>query len=81
MGNQIKVTVSKESSKNSLDMLYGINVEHMGRTMYGGVYQDNLEISDEQGFRKDVFQALKDMNLSCVRYPGGNTFFFHARNF
>lgn len=72
MGNQIKVTVSKESSKNSLDMLYGINVEHMGRTMYGGVYQDNLEISDEQGFRKDVFQALKDMNLSCVRYPGGN---------
>ena len=29
-------------------------------------------MSDENGFRKDVIEAFKDLNVPVVRYPGGN---------
>jgi alpha-N-arabinofuranosidase len=47
---------------------------HMGRCIYGGIYDpDNKNgLSDENGFRKDVIDAFKDLNVPVVRYPGGN---------
>lgn len=72
MSDLVKAKVSEMSSGNSVNMLFGINIEHMGRTVYGGIYEENSPVSDSRGFRKDVFEALKNLNLSCVRYPGGN---------
>lgn len=45
---------------------------HMGRAIYGGIYDPGNPLSDENGFRKDVIEALKDLNMPIVRYPGGN---------
>lgn len=45
---------------------------HMGRCIYGGIYDPGNPLSDENGFRKDVLDALKDLNIPTVRYPGGN---------
>lgn len=52
--------------------IYGGFVEHMGRCIYGGIYDPSSSLSDENGFRKDVIQAFKDLNVPVVRYPGGN---------
>lgn len=45
---------------------------HMGRCIYGGIYDPGNPLSDEKGFRKDVLEALKGLNIPVVRYPGGN---------
>lgn len=45
---------------------------HMGRCIYGGIYDPGNSLSDERGFRKDVIEAFKELNVPVVRYPGGN---------
>ena len=45
---------------------------HMGRCIYGGIYDPGNPLSDENGFRKDVLEALKTLDIPVVRYPGGN---------
>lgn len=52
--------------------LYGNFVEHLGRCVYGGIYDPNSPQADSNGFRKDVMEAVKGLNVSIVRYPGGN---------
>jgi alpha-N-arabinofuranosidase len=52
--------------------IYGNFVEHLGRCVYGGIYDDGSKLSDDKGYRKDVMAAVKDLNVSIVRYPGGN---------
>src|SRR6266545_7876636 len=53
-------------------MLFGGFAEHMGRCVYGGIYDPASPHADERGFRRDVQQALREMRLSILRYPGGN---------
>lgn len=52
--------------------LFGNFVEHLGRCVYGGIYEPGSPLADERGFRKDVLAAIKDLNVSITRYPGGN---------
>lgn len=52
--------------------LFGSFIEHMGRTVYSGIYEKDHRESDADGFRTDVIKAVKDMGVSIVRYPGGN---------
>lgn len=47
-------------------------VEHMGRCVYGGIYDPNNSLSDSKGYRKDVIKAVKELNVPMIRYPGGN---------
>ena len=44
----------------------------MGRCIYGGIYDPTSPLADANGFRKDVIEAMKDLNVPVVRYPGGN---------
>ena len=52
--------------------IYGNFVEHLGRCVYGGIYEPGSPLSDANGFRKDVLEAVKGLNVALVRYPGGN---------
>jgi len=54
------------------DRLFGSFVEHMGSVVYNGIYEPDHETADEDGFRKDVLELVRELNLSVVRYPGGN---------
>jgi alpha-N-arabinofuranosidase len=47
-------------------------LEHLGRAIYGGVYDPENPLSDPEGFRKDVLEALRRLNMPYIRYPGGN---------
>ncbi|HEY6899590.1 MAG TPA: alpha-L-arabinofuranosidase C-terminal domain-containing protein [Puia sp.] len=52
--------------------IYGNFVEHLGRCVYGGIYDPGNSLSDEKGYRKDVQAAVRRLNPTVVRYPGGN---------
>ena len=52
--------------------MYGSFVEHLGRNVYGGVYEPGHPAADEMGFRKDVMEAVRELKVPIVRYPGGN---------
>ena len=52
--------------------LYGSFIEHIGRAVYGGIYEPEHPFVDEQGFRQDVLNLVHELNVPIVRYPGGN---------
>lgn len=52
--------------------IYGSFIEHMGRAVYGGIYEPSHPTADARGFRGDVKQLLKQLNVPIIRYPGGN---------
>lgn len=46
--------------------------EHLGRCIYGGIYDEGSPLSDEHGFRKDVLEAVRRLRPPVLRWPGGN---------
>lgn len=67
------VTVVKEFELGNVDKnLFSSFIEHLGRAVYTGIYEPGHPLADEQGFRKDVIEMVKDLKVSLVRYPGGN---------
>ncbi|MBQ1311522.1 MAG: alpha-N-arabinofuranosidase [Blautia sp.] len=52
--------------------IYGSFIEHLGRAVYDGIYQPGNPMSDEDGFRRDVLEMVREMQVPIVRYPGGN---------
>ncbi|MGF7140661.1 alpha-N-arabinofuranosidase [Roseimarinus sediminis] len=68
-----RIKIDVERKVGEIDkLLYGNFVEHLGRCVYGGIYDEGSPLSDERGFRKDVLEAVKGLNVSITRYPGGN---------
>ncbi len=52
--------------------IYGNFSEHLGRCIYEGLFVGkDSEIPNVNGMRKDVVEALKDMGLPVLRWPGG----------
>ena len=52
--------------------LFGSFVEHMGRCVYGGVFEPGHAEADVDGRRLDVLKLTRELGVSVVRYPGGN---------
>ncbi|MFC6882526.1 alpha-N-arabinofuranosidase [Actinomadura yumaensis] len=52
--------------------LFGSFVEHMGRCVYGGIYEPGHAESDADGNRLDVLRLVRELGVGVVRYPGGN---------
>ncbi len=52
--------------------LYGNFIEHLGRCITGGIFDEGNSLSDVEGFRKDVLEAVKNLHVSLLRWPGGN---------
>jgi alpha-N-arabinofuranosidase len=52
--------------------LFGSFVEHLGRVVYTGLYEPGHPDSDEEGFRRDVLNHVRELGVTLVRYPGGN---------
>jgi alpha-L-arabinofuranosidase len=52
--------------------LFGAFVEHLGRCVYGGIFEPGHPTADERGFRRDVLKLVRELGPTIVRYPGGN---------
>ena len=67
------VTLDKAYQIGRIDpRIYGSFIEHLGRAVYGGIYEPGHPLADEKGFRKDVIEMVRKLNVPVVRYPGGN---------
>lgn len=52
--------------------VYGHFSEHLGRCIYEGIYVgENSDIPNENGMRIDVVEALKELKVPVLRWPGG----------
>ena len=52
-------------------MIFGGFIEHFDGQVYGGLFEPGSPLSDKQGFRTDVVEAVKELKISVVRWPGG----------
>ena len=68
-----KLTLCPEYRVGKVDpRVYGSFIEHLGRAVYGGIYEPGHPEADENGFRRDVLRLIRELNVPVVRYPGGN---------
>lgn len=73
MSNQAKITLDRHFTVGQTDKrLFGSFVEHLGRCVYGGIYEPGHPTADAQGFRGDVLTLVRELDVPVVRYPGGN---------
>src|SRR5665811_962908 len=68
---RIKIDIDRQIGEVNKN-IYGNFVEHLGRCVYGGIYDPESPLSDKNGIRLDVLEAVKGLNIPLTRYPGGN---------
>ena len=72
MQKYAKMVIDKDFRISEIDKrIYGSFIEHLGRAVYEGIYQPGHPSADENGFRRDVMELVKELNVPIVRYPGG----------
>jgi alpha-N-arabinofuranosidase len=72
-GRTARATIAVNAARADFNRrLFGAFLEHLGRSIYTGVYDPGNPLSDERGFRKDALREVKDLNVPIIRYPGGN---------
>jgi alpha-N-arabinofuranosidase len=68
-----KLSLDKEYLIGAVDRrIFGSFIEHLGRAVYGGIYEPGHPKADERGFRRDVLELVRELEVPVVRYPGGN---------
>ncbi|SFB45273.1 alpha-N-arabinofuranosidase [Cohnella sp. OV330] len=71
--NKAELIVDKQFVIGNVDpRLYGSFIEHVGRAVYGGIYEPGHPEANAQGFRKDVMALVQELGVPIIRYPGGN---------
>ncbi|MDD6145699.1 MAG: alpha-N-arabinofuranosidase [Oscillospiraceae bacterium] len=68
-----KITLAGELKVGKIDRrIFGSFIEHLGRAVYGGIYEPGHPLADEDGLRTDVIKLINELGVPIVRYPGGN---------
>lgn len=68
-----RITLDRELVRSTVDdRLFGSFIEHLGRAVYGGIYEPGHPSADEEGFRSDVLEMVRELRVPIIRYPGGN---------
>ena len=73
LAENVSVTVHADQGKDKINKeIYGQFSEHLGSCIYGGLWVgENSKIPNINGYRKDVFEALKALKIPVMRWPGG----------
>jgi alpha-N-arabinofuranosidase len=72
-GQQARIRVDTERAIGTVDpLLFGNFTEHLGRCIYGGIFEEGSPLADAEGFRKDVMEATRGLGVTMLRWPGGN---------
>ncbi len=71
--NKAKMSIDRLNRISAIDnRIYGSFIEHLGRAVYNGIYEPEHPMANKKGFRKDVIQLVKELQVPIIRYPGGN---------
>nr|WP_144928486.1 alpha-N-arabinofuranosidase [Paenibacillus bovis] len=67
------VVINTDVEKGTINKnIYGHFAEHLGRGIYEGIWVgEDSEIPNTNGVRNDVLEALKNINIPVLRWPGG----------
>ena len=71
---QTTIFVNADQGRYTINKnIYGHFAEHLGRCIYGGFYvgEGNDQISNREGVRTDIIEALKELKVPVLRWPGG----------
>ena len=67
------ITLDRSARVATIDRrIFGSFVEHLGRCVYDGIYEPGHPTANEDGFRLDVVELVKELGATTIRYPGGN---------
>ncbi|MDR1599763.1 MAG: alpha-N-arabinofuranosidase [Oscillospiraceae bacterium] len=70
---QATMTLDRDYEIGAIDpRVYGSFIEHLGRAVYGGIYEPGHPTADANGFRRDVIGLVRELDIPVTRYPGGN---------
>jgi alpha-N-arabinofuranosidase len=70
---EARISVDREAVVAPIDRrIFGSFVEHLGRCVYDGIYEPGHPTANEDGFRLDVVELVKELGSTTIRYPGGN---------
>lgn len=68
---EIKIDASKTAGTINRN-IYGHFAEHLGRCIYEGIWVgEDSPIPNTRGIRNDVAEALKNLSIPVLRWPGG----------
>lgn len=68
---KLVINPAKKQSKINKE-IYGHFSEHLGRCIYEGIYVgEDSPIPNKNGMRTDVVEALKNIKIPVLRWPGG----------
>jgi len=68
-----KIVIDPERQRGSIDPnIYGYFIEHLGRCIYGGIFDEGSPLSNDDGYRLDVLEAARELTVPILRWPGGN---------
>ena len=67
-----RITIDAGASLGEISpYVYGQFVEYMGRCIDGGIFDEDSQLSDSRGFRRDVLEKVKELSPTMLRFPGG----------
>ena len=68
-----KLVINENKELSTIEPeIYGHFSEHLGRCIYEGIYVgENSDIPNVNGMRTDVVEALKELKVPMLRWPGG----------
>lgn len=73
MRKPARIIINRDYRIGGIDpRLYGSFIEHLGRAVYGDVYEPDHPTADEQGFHHDVRDVDRELGVPYIRYPGCN---------
>ncbi|MBX0300885.1 alpha-N-arabinofuranosidase [Cryobacterium sp. 1639] len=68
-----RISIDRSSVVATLNRrIFGSFVEHLGRSVYDGIYEPGHPAANDDGFRLDVVELVKELGTTTIRYPGGN---------
>ena len=71
--NNVAVDLHRDRAIGVTDRrLFGAFIEHLGRCVYGGIFEPGHASADAHGFRGDVLALVRELAPTIMRYPGGN---------
>ena len=71
--SESRIVLARSARVATVDRrLFGGFVEHLGRCVYDGIYEPGHPTANEDGFRLDVVDLVRELGTTTIRYPGGN---------